>query len=93
MIESFACKHTRQLFIGAACPQRFRAIQHQAERKLQLIDSAATLDFLRSPPGNRLEILKGGRQGQYSIRINDRWRICFRFESGAALDVEIVDYH
>ena len=58
-----------------------------------MIDSATTLDFLRSPPGNRLEALKGDRSGQYSIRINSQWRICFRFEDGDAYDVEIVDYH
>ncbi|PAU77592.1 type II toxin-antitoxin system RelE/ParE family toxin [Halomonas salipaludis] len=93
MIESFACKHTRQLFEGRDCPKAFRAFQRQAERKLQLLDSAATLDFLRSPPGNRLEALQGDRQGQYSIRINGQWRLCFRFEHGGAFDVEIVDYH
>ena len=64
-----------------------------AMRKLQQIHAAASLDFLRVPPGNRLEKLSGNRAGQYSIRINDQWRICFRFESGKALDVEIVDYH
>lgn len=93
MIESFACKYTRQLFEGGRCPKAFRAFQRQAERKLQLLDSAATLDFLRSPPGNRLEALHGERRGQFSIRINDQWRLCFRFESGSAFDVEIVDYH
>ncbi|MCE9681118.1 type II toxin-antitoxin system RelE/ParE family toxin [Halomonas alkalisoli] len=93
MIESFACKRTQRLFEGAGCANAFRAFRRQAERKLQLLDSATTLDFLRSPPGNRLEALRGDRQGQYSIRINDQWRICFRFENGAAFDVEIVDYH
>ncbi|AMD02476.1 type II toxin-antitoxin system RelE/ParE family toxin [Halomonas chromatireducens] len=93
MIESFACKRTQRLFEGAGCSNSFRAFRRQAERKLQLLDSATTLDFLRSPPGNRLEALRGDRQGQYSIRINDQWRICFRFENGAAFDVEIVDYH
>jgi len=62
-------------------------------RKLRMIELAATLDDLRIPPGNRLEVLKGGRTGQHSIRINDQWRICFRWVEGAAEDVEIVDYH
>ena len=62
-------------------------------RKLQQIDAAATLDFLRIPPQNRLESLKGDRVGYYSIRINDQWRVCFRFNGGNATEVEIVDYH
>jgi proteic killer suppression protein len=61
--------------------------------KLRLIDSAATLDDLRNPPGNRLEMLRGDRKGQYSVRINDQWRICFIWSEGGAYDVEIVDYH
>ncbi len=60
---------------------------------MALLNAAATLDFLRSPPGNRLELLKGDRAGQWSIRINDQWRICFHWEDGDALNVEIVDYH
>ncbi len=92
MIKSFRCKHTEKLFSGQN-PKQFRAFKFQAERKLQLLDSAETLEFLRSPPGNRLEALHSDREGQYSIRINDQWRICFRFENGDALDVEIVDYH
>lgn len=93
MIKSFTCKHTEKLFSGDPCPRQFRSIQVQAERKLQLLDSAATLEFLRSPPGNRLEALRGERDGQFSIRINDQWRLCFRFENGNSYDVEIVDYH
>jgi len=62
-------------------------------RKLRMIEIASTLEDLRVPPGNRLEALKGGRAGQHSIRINDQWRICFRWVEGAAEDVEIVDYH
>jgi proteic killer suppression protein len=65
----------------------------QAERKLMLLDSAATLDFLKSPPGNRLEKLAGNRKGHWSIRVNDQWRLCFKFEEGNAYEVEIVDYH
>lgn len=73
--------------------KRFRAFESVARRKLDLLNAAATLEFLRVPPGNRLEALKGDRKGQFSIRINDQWRICFRFEDGNAYDVEIVDYH
>ncbi len=75
------------------CPRRWLAIRSVAERKLAHLNAAATLDFLRSPPGNRLEFLKRDRAGQWSIRINDQWRICFRWKDGDALDVEIVDYH
>ena len=64
-----------------------------AERKLQMLNRATRLEDLRVPPSNRLELLKGDRHGQYSIRINDQWRVCFRFEAGNAYDVEIVDYH
>ena len=73
--------------------RRFRAFERVAQRKLAQLEAAATLDFLRAPPGNRLEALAGDRRGQYSIRINDQWRICFRFKDGNAFDVEIVDYH
>lgn len=68
-------------------------IQQTARRKLRMLNAAAGLDDLRIPPANRLEALKGERKGQYSIRINDQWRICFRWNDGAASDVEIVDYH
>jgi len=63
------------------------------ERKLQMLDVAKSIEDLKCPPGNHLEALKGNRRGQYSIRINDQWRICFRYEDGEAIDVEIVDYH
>ena len=92
MIKSFRCKDTESLFSGAR-PRRFRAIQTSVERKLAMLDAAATIEFLKSPPGNRLERLKGDRAGQWSIRVNQQWRICFRFEDGNARDVEIVDYH
>lgn len=92
MIKSFRCKHTQALFEGEH-PRRFRAIEVVATRKLTQLDSAATLDFLRSPPGNRLEALKRDRAGQHSIRINDQWRLCFRWSDGHAEVVEIVDYH
>lgn len=74
-------------------PGLFRVIQAVAERKLTQLDAAATLDFLRAPPGNRLEALRGDRKGQWSIRVNDQWRICFKFKTGDVFDVEIVDYH
>jgi len=92
MIKSFSDKNTQKLFEGGS-PRPFRSIQRQAERKLQLLDMAATIDFLRSPPGNRLEALGGDRAGQHSIRINQQWRICFRWESGDVFDVAITDYH
>lgn len=92
MIKSFRCKETQALYEGGN-PRRFRAWQAQAERRLQMLDSAAVLDDLKSPPGNRLEKLAGDRAGQYSIRINDQWRVCFHWQDGDAHDVEIVDYH
>lgn len=73
--------------------RRFGAIAKIALRKLDQIDASDTIEDLRAPPGNRLEKLKGGRAGQWSIRINDQWRICFRWQDGGAWDVEIVDYH
>lgn len=92
MITSFRCKDTRALFEGRN-PRKFRMIARVAERKLQLVDSACALEDLRTPPGNKLEALHGVRKGKWSIRVNDQWRVCFRFESGRAFDVEIVDYH
>jgi proteic killer suppression protein len=92
MIRSFRCRDT-QLLSEDASVRRFRAIERVARRKLELLASAATLNDLRSPPGNRLEALKGNRAGQHSIRINDQWRICFRWAGSDAFDVEIVDYH
>lgn len=70
-----------------------KAFANIAELKLQMLDDAYSLEDLRVPPGNRLEALRGDRKGQWSIRINDQWRVCFRFEDGNALDVEIIDYH
>ena len=92
MIESFGCKETQALF-GDKRVKRFVNIEAIAQRKLQQLDSAATLEFLRSPPGNRLEALSGDRAGQHSIRINDQFRLCFVWNDGNASDVEIVDYH
>jgi proteic killer suppression protein len=73
--------------------RRFAAIAEVATRKLQQLDAAATLEFLRSPPGNRLEALRGRRNGQYSIRINEQWRLCFKWTAAGPEQVEIVDYH
>ena len=92
MIKSFRSKDTEDLFAGS-CPRKFRVFRLQAERKLMLLHSAVTLNFLKSPPGNRLEKLAGNREGCWSIRINDQWRLCFKFEEGNAYEVEIVDYH
>ncbi len=91
MIRSFKCKYTRSLFEGGD-PSRFRGFKNVAIRKLTQLDAAESLEFLRSPPGNQLEALKGDRKGQYSIRINAQFRICFSWENGP-VNVEIVDYH
>lgn len=92
MIQSFQCKQTRSLFEGGD-PPRFRAFKDSAIRKLTQLDAAQTLEFLRSPPGNQLESLKGDRKGQYSIRINSQFRLCFIWTNNGPVDVEIVDYH
>ena len=92
MIRSFRCKDTERLAAGNRVI-RFVGIETVAQRKLAQLDAAATLDFLRAPPGNRLEALKGDRVGTHSIRINAQWRLCFRFVEGNAYDAEIVDYH
>jgi len=92
MIKTLHCRDTQALFEGK-CPRKFKAFANVAERKLQMLDDAYSLEDLRVPPGNRLEALRGDRKGQWSIRINDQWRVCFRFEEGNALDAEIVDYH
>lgn len=91
MIRSFADKSTEQLFADKFV-KAFASIERPARRKLQVLNAAGALDDLMVPPGNRLEALQGTRAGQYSIRINDQWRICFRWD-GDAHDVEIVDYH
>ncbi len=92
MIRSFRCPDTQALF-ETGRSKRFSGIANIAARKLAQLDAAETLEFLRSPPGNRLEALKGDRAGQYSIRINDQFRLCFRWLENSAVDVEIVDYH
>ena len=92
MIQSFRCAGTEELY-RTGKTRRFANIKTVAERKLQQLDSAATLDFLRAPPGNRLEALSGNRVGQHSIRINDQWRICFVWTPAGPMNVEICDYH
>jgi proteic killer suppression protein len=91
-IRSFNCRDTEAIYEGRK-PRRFRNIETAAERKLQMLDAAVELKDLRSPPGNRLEALKGDRAGQHSIRINDQWRICFVWTDAGPDRVEIVDYH
>jgi proteic killer suppression protein len=92
VIRSFRCRDTRALF-ETGRSSRFAAISHVATRKLAQLDAAATLEFLRAPPGNRLEALRGDRKGLHSIRVNEQWRICFRWTQHGPEDVEIVDYH
>jgi proteic killer suppression protein len=92
VIRSFKCKDTETLFVAGSIA-RFRAIEVAACRKLDYLESAASLSDLRAPPGNRLESLKDDRIGQYSIRINRQYRICFVWRADGAHDVEIVDYH
>ena len=93
MIKSFQDKETEKIFNRHFSGKLPKNIQHLARRKLVIPDAASELNALRVPPGNRLESLKGERQGQNSIRINAQWRICFKWEAGDAYDVEIADYH
>lgn len=92
MIRSFRCRETKALFEGYGS-RRFRGIEQQARKRLRWLDAATSLQDLGAIRGNHLEALKGDRVGQYSIRINDRWRICFTWHDAGAHDVEIVDYH
>lgn len=92
MIRSFKCAYTKALSKGDRV-KRFANIAKVARRKLRQLEIAGRLDDLRVPPGNHLEALKGDRSGQYSIRINEQWRVCFRWTDGGAENVEIVDYH
>ena len=92
MIENFRCKDTLLLW-ETGKSRRFNSIATVALRKLAMLDAADNLEDLRVPPGNRLEALRGDRSGQHSIRVNDQWRLCFCWDNGRVLDVEIVDYH
>ena len=93
MIRSFADKRTAALFVGLEVRGVPRQLQRRARAKLQALDAATRLDDLRVPPGNRLEALRGDRLGRHSIRINDRWRICFAWRGGEAWETEVVDDH
>jgi proteic killer suppression protein len=92
MIKSAADKRTAQFLAGVRVPA-LQAVERQAQRRLRILDDARTIEELMALSSNRFEALSGDRKSYYSIRINDRWRICFRFEMGDAYDVEIVDYH
>jgi proteic killer suppression protein len=93
MIRSFRDRKTEDVFRRERVRELHPDVQRLTQRKLVILDAAESLQDLRVPPGNRLERLSGDRTGQYSIRVNDQWRICFRWKDGDALDVEIVDYH
>jgi len=93
VIESFSSDETEKIFHGMTSTKLPKDIQRTARRKLLYLDDALDLQDLLAPPGNRLEKLKGNRAGQYSIRINDQWRICFKWSDNKAHNVEIVDYH
>jgi proteic killer suppression protein len=93
MIESFKCKETEKIFEREYSRRLPTDIQQTAFRKLRMLHHSSSVEDLRVPPGNRLESLSGNRKGQYSIRINDQWRICFVWHHNGAYDVEIVDYH
>jgi proteic killer suppression protein len=93
MIKTFHCKQTERVFSRETVSKFSREVCRKALRKLLILDAAERLEDLRIPPGNQLERLVGNRKGQYSIRVNDQWRLCFRWEGGDAYEVEIVDYH
>lgn len=93
MIRSFACRDTERLFLRERVRRFPPGLLTVMLRKLLVLEAAETLQDLRVPPGNRLQKLRGGRLGQFSIRVNDQWRVCFRWSEGNAYDVEIVDYH
>jgi toxin HigB-1 len=93
MIKSFNDKETEKIFNRQISTKLPQDIQHIARKKLVMLDAATQLNDLRTPPGNRLETLKGDRKGQHSIRINDQWRVCFKWRDSDAYDAEITDYH
>ena len=93
MIKSFADKRTEALFTDGVARRVPPDVAARAVRKLDMIDSAVSVDDLRVPPGNRLHALKGSRAGQYAVAVNGQWRLCFRFEGEHAYDVEFCDYH
>ncbi len=93
MIKTFADKRTQELYLTGKAKRFPPDVANRAARKLEYVDLAISLDDLKVPPGNRLHRLVDDREGQYSISVNDQWRICFRFEDGDAYDVEVCDYH
>lgn len=93
MITSFACKKTEAVFRGKRGDRKWDSFLRVAERKLKMVHAAAKLSDLKAPPNNHLEKLEGDRKGQFSIRINDQWRVCFEWKDGHACNVEICDYH
>mgnify|MGYP001811010210 CR=1 FL=1 len=93
MIQTFASKETAALAAGKRPRSMGAELARMAQRKLTILARSASLDDLRVPPGNRLEVLSGDRKGQHSIRINDQWRICFEWRDGHAWEVEVIDYH
>jgi toxin HigB-1 len=93
MIVSFADRATERFFREGTCPARWRSFEAIAARKLDMLDAAVQLNDLRSPPGNRLEALRADRKGQWSIRINQQWRVCFRWTAEGPTDVQVLDYH
>lgn len=93
MIKTFKCKETEKIWLGESCRKFPRNIQDRAFRKLRQLNAAATVEDLKNPPGNNLENLKGDRKGHMSIRVNNQWWLCFKFESGEVFDVQIVDCH
>ena len=93
MIAGFASIETEKFFRDGVCPAKWRAVERVLARKLDMLNAAPTLETLRSPPGNRLEALRGDRAGQWSLRVNDRWRVCFVLSEAGPAEVEVVDYH
>jgi proteic killer suppression protein len=93
MIENFKCRETRKIWLGEISRKLPINIQQIALRKLRMLNQSRVLNDLIIPPGNKLEALKGDKKGQHSIRINDQWRICFKWRENRAHDVEIIDYH
>lgn len=93
MIRNFSCKDTEKIWNGNSTRAFPHQIQDRILRKLRQIDAALSIEDLKNPPGNHLETLKKDRLGQLSVRVNNQWRICFRFKGGDAFDVEVVDYH
>ena len=93
MIQNFSCEETKKIYDGKASRKLPQDLLNVMQRKLRMLDAAAKLIDLRVPPNNQLEALKSDRKGQYSIRVNRQWRICFRWTENGPRDVEIVDYH